>query len=568
MDKWYDYGDGMGGSVKFARRTVRWFFYPGWGKPENYLVNDTYTTNISAGSVNGTHAEPGPGLREVTDSAGTRLSLSSGDAVMASAAAAGNPGLWYTRLIAREAGIIVKSAIIAPSSGQFNWGLWTAKSSFNTDSGFQVQSASIVMRTGLGNSAYKYGTGASNTIVTALRANGSFAFVDGYLVGITNSGETTTPLYAGYGTGGSIANGKVQSLIVPPVRWLPTPLASDGFGSTFGTTDGLGHAEGVAGGVGEGGGSVTWTGSTWANSSGTTTNTPTVGSELLTDGGLETWTGATDLTNWTEQIAGTSTVNQEASVIHGGTYAARFAVDASNSVAKISQTIANTNGDWLLVTLWAKASTTGKSIAVDENSGSNVGRTLALTTTYQQFTVLIKSTLTNTDVGVKRLTGGSASLYIDDISVKVLTFASLFASVSVSTADVVATVKITRSAGTFSGLVVALDSASTPANFIIVYIDGNGNVNVDKMVSGTRTNVASTAITYSAGAPLRVIKDDTKVRVYYNDVQVGSELTISDVSVIDNTLHGLFATDAGNTFDNYTLYARGTNGEYAYLDTL
>jgi len=53
-------------------------------------------------------------------------------------------------------------------------------------------------------------------------------------------------------------------------RWLPTPLLSDGFGGTFGTSDGLGHAEGVTGGLGSGGGGVAWTAQigTWANAAG------------------------------------------------------------------------------------------------------------------------------------------------------------------------------------------------------------------------------------------------------------------------------------------------------------
>jgi len=81
---------------------------------------------------------------------------------------------------------------------------------------------------------------------------------------------------------------------------------------------------------------------------------------------------------------------------------------------------------------------------------------------------------------------------------------------------------------------------------------------LEKNVAGTYTTVQSTAVTYSAGATLRVIKDGTKYRVYYNNALVGTEQTISDAGIISNTKHGLFSTYSGNTFDNFTLWPRGS----------
>ena len=49
-----------------------------------------------------------------------------------------------------------------------------------------------------------------------------------------------------------------------------------------------------------------WVGVGAAISGGRLVITPTIsGDELLTDGGLEAWTSATNLTNWTEGKAGT-----------------------------------------------------------------------------------------------------------------------------------------------------------------------------------------------------------------------------------------------------------------------
>lgn len=59
-----------------------------------YLVRDQFTTNLSAGSVNGTLAEPGPGTRTVVDS-GNHLSIASNRVVASAAAANDDPILHY-----------------------------------------------------------------------------------------------------------------------------------------------------------------------------------------------------------------------------------------------------------------------------------------------------------------------------------------------------------------------------------------------------------------------------------------------------------------------------------------
>ncbi len=91
-----------------------------------------------------------------------------------------------------------------------------------------------------------------------------------------------------------------------------------------------------------------------------------------------------------------------------------------------------------------------------------------------------------------------------------------------------------------------------------MYHDGT-SVKVDEAVAGVYTNKQSTAVTYVAGATLRAVRDGTKLRVYYNNALVGAELTMTANT---NTKHGLFSTYSGNTFDNFTLWARGTGGEY------
>src|SRR4030043_96106 len=59
--------------------------------------------------------------------------------------------------------------------------------------------------------------------------------------------------------------------------------------------------------------------------------------DSLANGNMESWASATDLNNWTEVLAGTSTVNQEAVVINGGIYSCRLDIDAIESEAGIHQ---------------------------------------------------------------------------------------------------------------------------------------------------------------------------------------------------------------------------------------
>ncbi|MBA7634582.1 hypothetical protein ES703_42171 [subsurface metagenome] len=63
--------------------------------------------------------------------------------------------------------------------------------------------------------------------------------------------------------------------------------------------------------------------------------------EKLTDGGLNEWESATDLTHWIEYKVGSSTVNREATEKIEGDYSCRLDIDASDNIAQIQQTNIN-----------------------------------------------------------------------------------------------------------------------------------------------------------------------------------------------------------------------------------
>ena len=252
---------------------------------------------------------------------------------------------------------------------------------------------------------------------------------------------------------------------------------------------------------------VAWSGATWAAAGGTATNTPTQGGELVTDGGMENWASATDLTSWTESPAGASTVNREGTIKNSGSFSVRLDISAGNESAAVSQTVTYPGG-WLVVSMYVQG-TVGKKYRLFIEGIYNFD--VSLTADFVKKVVVVR-TGANPSIAMNRFTAASSSIYFDDFSAKALTLSTLFSSVSVSVADVFASAAVVVTAGTQAGLVVNLDSTGSPANFVICYHDGT-NVKLEKSVAGTYTTVFSGAVTYSAGAALRVHKTGTALYV-------------------------------------------------------
>lgn len=258
-------GHGQGGAVAGPDRHIG---------PPYYLINDTFTTDLAAGSVNGTDAEPGPGRRKVIDTE-SKMAISGGAAAVSGGKASpvtGDPGHWYEISASRQAGRLMIAPFIW-TSGIFQIGWSNLTISDTGRSAFQFNGANAQARASGVNVAI--GTITSATQYRAsivLRESGAFYFLktttgNWLLLWIANSPTDSTPLYPAI-TNFSGAY-SYQDVIVPADRWLPAPLASDGF-SAWGSTDGLGHAEGVTGGIGSGGNGEAWTANagTWGASGG------------------------------------------------------------------------------------------------------------------------------------------------------------------------------------------------------------------------------------------------------------------------------------------------------------
>lgn len=496
---------------------------------DTVLLRDEFSDNRSAGAVNGTTSDSGH-TRKVVD-ANNLISISGGKLVIAAAPSGtgGDPQLW-TPAITRTSGLVAIMSVqrSADAGGVLYFGFstnnttWHATANFFHSSGLAIAAREPSKDIGL------YSLLSSRKFAIALRSSGACQFIENnghmLLVWIDNvlNGATN------YLSINSTIAGSTSYLDYWRVAgyWLPVPLVSDGF-STNGTSDGLGHAE--TSGIGSGGSGISWSnvGGGWSVSGGKAINTPSLGSNAVSNGDFASDTVWTKGTNWT---------------ISGGVGVATGVVGADIYQAAL------TLGKWYKLTFTASISVGQMrallgSLAGASSSGSSFSMTGRATTAF----VGIRGQATTTGT-------------IDNVSAKELLLSDLLSLHASSTPDVFVGIDVVVAADTQAGLALNWDSSSNPQNGVIAYHDG-ANAKLEKCVAGTWTTVVSAAATYSANARLIVSKIGTAYRLYYNNALVGSG-TISDAGIINNTLHGRFSTDPSSNLDNYTCYASGTSGEY------
>lgn len=532
-----------------------------------YVIRDEFTTDRAAGAVNGTASEPGPGTRTVVDTE-SKLTIAGGALTFAGGKASpswvdpqfslskftGTAGrISLIRFTPSQADRTFLFGILADTAGTL-----TAQTSYMIFSSAGMRFASGVQENTFG--AFSAGTAYQWGII--LRATGCFYFIKG--------GDWTywTLLYARYLHSNTVCYPFIQnysatftadSLRVPLARWLPIPLVSHGFSSAFASSDGLGHAEGVAGGIGAGGSGVTFSnaGSTWSVSGGKAINTPVPSvTELVTNGNMET---GDPPTGWGAAFVGTLSA-QAGSPGGSGSKVARVAYVANNNPS-IKEAVLTAN-KWYRLTGWMRGDSTRYPVVYDF-AGINIIQQGTSSSTWQAINATGKA---NGD-GVRYYTiaNGAGYAEFDDLSQKELTLTELLSIANLSCADVLAGVAITRSLVEYqAGLALNWDSATVPANGIVVYL-ARGSIYVDKCVAGIWSNVSTTAYTYSAGARLVVVKNGTEYRTYYNNALIKAN-TIADAGILSNTFHGLFSTDSSSSMDDYVVYATGSSGEWSALD--
>ena len=179
------------------------------GAKSRYLVLDKYSDTIAAGSVNGTDAVPGPGVRTVTDTE-NKLSLSSGRLQFAGGKAAptfGEPGIWFTDSFVRNPGLVFGVLFNADAANTIcGVGFDDAKSALANKSAFYinnnsslasfangVQTASLISLTAATprHLAVVIRDGGGAFYLTKLEASSAYDLV------WVDDTDTTDPVYAG-----------------------------------------------------------------------------------------------------------------------------------------------------------------------------------------------------------------------------------------------------------------------------------------------------------------------------------------------------------------------------------
>lgn len=273
---------------------------------------------------------------------------------------------------------------------------------------------------------------------------------------------------------------------------------------------------------------------------------PVAGAELLTNGGFET---GDPPTGWTFE---STTAAQVADPRTGSAGAYALSLANNGGVSLAYRSVANAAGAWLLLSWWGKKVSINPRLLLYSSGFAGLGSTELSALTWTNSFFVARATTTNCNVTAGNANGaGTNEARFDDLSAVPLTLSTLLSTRAYASADCDLSAAITRTAGTQAGFAARVDSAASPANFIIAYLDGAGNVKVDKCLAGTYTNVISGAVTYGATKRLRLVCSGTSVSAYYDGTQVGSTVTVSDAGIVSNTRHGKFSTYAANTFAGY-----------------
>lgn len=244
-----------------------------------------------------------------------------------------------------------------------------------------------------------------------------------------------------------------------------------------------------------------------------------------------------------------------------------------------------TNGDFASDTAWTKGSgwtiSGGQGIATSSAAGQGVYQTAGTVGHWYQQTFDIVTLSANglspydgaatvnpnaTTTGTGKLwtfrkagtslgifvRTGTTTATVDNASLKEINLSSMFASLStVANGNVnVGSEWTSITSGTQAGVVSALDSSSTPAYFVIAYHDRT-NFHLDKNINGTYTSLINQAVTYVAGAEVRIDRAGTSFSAYYNGAQISTTQTIGDAGL--GNIYGVFSSYSGNTYTGPTI---------------
>lgn len=301
------------------------------------------------------------------------------------------------------------------------------------------------------------------------------------------------------------------------------------------------------------------TGATWAlDGLGRAYNMPPLGAELLTNTEF-----TSNTTGWGVNNAATLTRRDFASSPNiaptgGADNWGLEVASGGNATGNGSAGSWATTGRWYSISArcYAPSSNTGTNsamLATGATTGTNT--TVSAENAWLLISYIARATSTSATINL-RINSGTAGdvAYFDAPSIKMITLPTTLATVTGSANNLNAAAKIHAiTTGTQAGVGALIDSASNPQNFLIAYHNGT-SVLLDKCVAGTYTNLITTTVAFSSGAQIEIRRPSGNTfQLWYNGSQRGTDQTVSDAGIIDNTRYGLFSTHSGNLFTEFSL---------------
>lgn len=553
---------------------LTWFTVLHRGKGLFFLLLDDFPIDEANPLTSPRTADPGPGIGTIVDT-GNVLDIVGGEIVPnATTTGTGDPAYLDPVARVRNAGLCIYGDIrnysalgAALSSVDLGWSKDGIPASGDLASVRLDSNRAGVFTGGVTNGSLTiYANDNLQKFMVIVRDEGAF-FVDydNLIMMWIDNADVTDPIYAALIT--TVFNRAPFGVSTLRVAQLPTPWNVDNGialndASFIDVNDTLLSAL-----TNEKGGD--WdAGAQWTVQGNKANNAPVGGAEQVVNGGMEgvyddesgggggTVNVAPDWNEHNVEKDGSDTLDKETTIVHSGLASQYINVNANAEGITTAANVFVAN-KWYLVSLWLYA--VSGSVRVVDSSGFFLAETVTPPADWTNYEWPVKAIDAQTLL-IRSGSGAAAEFYVDDVSVKELAIADLISSVQSGENEVHIFADVVVVAGTQAGIVTHLDSQAAPANFLICYYDGT-NLHLEKNVGGTYTELINAAaaggrvyiITYRDGANL-------KVRAYSNNALIGTEQTIADAGIVDNTLHGLFSAYSGNTLDNFSVYPRAITG--------
>jgi lysophospholipase L1-like esterase len=268
------------------------------------------------------------------------------------------------------------------------------------------------------------------------------------------------------------------------------------------------------------------------------------GTELLSNPGFDSSTTGWTPTNATiASVAGGESGNCCELTRTGGT------------TQNMLQTAVTAAGDWVIVGASRKAGSSGNenSSLTVRNAPSGtvvVDMTLGCTAAWQKRTTNLILTTTSTFLRCQKNTATAGTMLFDSCTMfridttkamSVRKYSSQYGNVKASMMRETATARQEP-----YGVVMCVDYPNN-LNWVGAICEqstaGSNKITLMKCVNGVITKLIDNAsITYQADSCVEIRRavDGNVFKLYYNSVQIGTDQTIADASIIDNVYHGIF----------------------------